>query len=308
MPSLVSIKKLSKNFGALTAVDGISFSADKGEVLGFLGPNGAGKTTTMRMITGYLASSGGRVEVCGLDVQENPIEVKKKIGYLPEGGPVYGEMTPISFLNFIAEARWLEGANRQKRIDFVIEQLNLEGVLYQNIETLSKGFKRRVALAQAIIHDPEVLILDEPTDGLDPNQKHQVRELIRSMAKDKAIVISTHILEEVEALCGRAIIIARGKIVASGSPDEIMLKAKGSSSVMVRLKKDSADKVLSEILKIKNVDKVKMEGKRSIIASSKGAKDILGDISNVLYKNQYQVEEMYSMKGTLDEAFRELTS
>lgn len=308
MESLVSIKKLSKDFGELTAVNGLSFAVNKGEVLGFLGPNGAGKTTTMRMITGYLPPSSGEIRVGGFDVIARPLEAKKKIGYLPEGGPIYGDMTPLAFLTFIGEIRGLSGATLKKRLDFVIQKLNLEGVLYQSIETLSKGFKRRVALAQAIIHDPEVLILDEPTDGLDPNQKHQVRELITSMAKDKAIIISTHILEEARAICGRAIIIAKGKIVASGTPEEIALKSSTNNSVMVRLKKDSADKILSEILKIRNVDKVKMEDKKSVIASSKNGKDILGDISNVLHKKQYQIEEMYSMKGTLDEAFRELTS
>lgn len=308
METLVSINNLSKNFGSFVAVGGVSFSAAKGEVVGFLGPNGAGKTTTMRMITGYLSPSGGQVSVCGFDVQKNAMESKKKIGYLPEGGPIYADMTPASFLSFIGEIRGLEGELLKKRMDFVIDKLDLSSVLNQNIDTLSKGFKRRVALAQAIIHDPEVLILDEPTDGLDPNQKHEVRELIKSMAKDKAIIISTHILEEVSAICSRAIIIAKGKIVASGTPDDILFKTSGHNSVVVRLKKDSADKVLSEILKIKNVDKVKMEGKNSVIAYPKNGKPILSDISDVLYKQQFQIEEIYVRKGAFDEAFRELTS
>lgn len=308
MEPLVSINGLSKKFGSFTAVDNISFSVNKGEVLGFLGPNGAGKTTTMRMIAGYLLPSAGNVSVCGFDVQENSMETRRKIGYLPEGGPLYNDMTAQTFLAFIAEIRGLRGVELKNRMNFVIEKLHLGDVIKQNIDTLSKGFKRRVALAQAILHDPEVLILDEPTDGLDPNQKHEVRELIKSMAEDKAIIISTHILEEVEAICARAIIISAGKIVASGTPEEIMVKASGHNSVVVKLKNESADKILNEILAINNVDKVKMEGKNTVLVFTKKGKDILGDISNAMYKHQHQIEEMYLRKGALDEAFRELTN
>jgi ABC-2 type transport system ATP-binding protein len=307
METLVSIKNLSKNFGSFVAVNNISFSVQKGEVLGFLGPNGAGKTTTMRMITGYFPPSSGTVEVCGFNVGSNSIELRKKIGYLPEGGPLYGDMTPYSFLTFIANVRGLRGAELKNRMDFVVEKLHLSAVLMQNIDTLSKGYKRRVALAQAIIHDPEVLIMDEPTDGLDPNQKHEVRELIKSMAKDKAIIISTHILEEVTAICTRAVIIARGGIVASGTPEEIMVKSAGHNTVFVKLRNESADQVLNSILTIKNIDKVKVESKNTLLAYSKDGKDILAAMSDVLYKNQHQIEEMFVKKGALDEAFRELT-
>jgi len=308
MEPLVSIKDLSKNFGSFAAVDNITFSVEKGEVLGFLGPNGAGKTTTMRMITGYFPPSSGVVEVCGFDVQKNSIELRKKIGYLPEGGPLYGDMNPQSFLTFIGEIRGLRGSELKNRMDFVVEKLHLGAVLRQNIDTLSKGYKRRVALAQAIIHDPEVLIMDEPTDGLDPNQKHEVRELIKSMAKDKAIIISTHILEEVGAICARAVIIARGKVVASGTPEDIMVRSSGHNSVVVKLRNESADHILNEVLKIKNVEKVKVEGKNTVVAFSKDGKDILGAMSDVLYKHKHQIEEMFVRKGALDEAFRELTS
>ena len=308
METLVSISNLSKNFGEFKAVDGISFSANKGEVLGFLGPNGAGKTTTMRMITNYLQPSAGSIEVCGFDSQNNSLELRKRIGYLPEGGPLYNDMTPLTFLTFIGEVRGLRGAALRERMDFVIEKLHLGDVLKQNIDTLSKGFKRRVALAQAIIHDPEVLILDEPTDGLDPNQKFEVRELIKSMAKDKAIIISTHILEEVSAICSRAVIISRGKIVASGTPDEILLKNGSNNSVFIKLKKDPADSILSEILEIRNVDKVKMESHNSLIVFSRNGTDILADVSNTLYKYKRQIEEMYVRRGSLEDAFRELTS
>lgn len=209
---------LHKHFGSLVAVDGISFSVGPGEVLGFLGPNGAGKSTTMKMITGFLSPSDGRAEVCGHDVERNPVAAKRCLGYLPEGAPTYGEMTPAAFLRFIADIRGLSGATRSKRIAEVVERLQLGGVIEQPIETLSKGFKRRVGLAQAILHDPAALVLDEPTDGLDPNQKHEVRSLIREMAPGKTIIISTHILEEVHAVCTRAIIIAGGRILADDTP------------------------------------------------------------------------------------------
>ena len=217
----IEVRGLDKQFGPIHAVRNISFSVDHGEVLGFLGPNGAGKSTTMKMITGFLEPTDGTVLVNGHDVMTDPISVKASIGYLPEGAPGYAEMTVIRFLEFVAEIRGLEGAERQQRIDKVVEQIHLDSVLEQTIDTLSKGFKRRVGVAQALLHDPDVLIMDEPTDGLDPNQKHEVRSLIKEMAENKAIVISTHILEEVDAVCTRAIIIAAGQILFDGTPAEL---------------------------------------------------------------------------------------
>ena len=222
---LIDIKSLDKQFGPIHAVRDISFSVKKGEVLGFLGPNGAGKSTTMKMVTGFLEPTKGTVSICGFDIQEQPIRAKQKIGYLPEGAPSYGEMTVTSFLNFIADIRQLTGQKKQERIEEVIEKINLQSVRHQTIETLSKGFKRRVGVAQSILHDPEVLIMDEPTDGLDPNQKHEVRTLISEMSADKAIVISTHILEEVDAVCTRAIIIASGQLLFDGTPGELLSKS-----------------------------------------------------------------------------------
>lgn len=215
---MIEISHLSKRYGALTAVDDISFNVEAGEVLGFLGPNGAGKSTTMKMITGFLAPTSGSVRVCGHDVEGAPLAAKSCMGYLPEGAPIYSEMSVRTFLEFVASVRGLTAERRRARLDDVIARLSLEGVLEQVVETLSKGFKRRVGLAQALLHDPQVLILDEPTDGLDPNQKHEVRELISAMSKDKIIVISTHILEEVDAVCSRAIIIAAGRILADEAP------------------------------------------------------------------------------------------
>ena len=222
---MIRASALTKTWAAVTAVDGVSFEARPGEVLGFLGPNGAGKTTTMRIVAGFLPATDGRVTVCGFDVEAQATDAKRRIGYLPEGAPCYPEMTPRTFLEFIASAREVAPQMRKSRLDEVFQLLHLEKVLDQTIDTLSKGYKRRVGLAQAIVHDPEVLILDEPTDGLDPNQKHEVRTLIRGMGESKAIIFSTHILEEVEAACTRAIIIDRGRIVADGAPRELAARA-----------------------------------------------------------------------------------
>ena len=222
---MIEIDNLVKKFGLLTAVDGITFNVEPGQVLGFLGPNGAGKSTTMKMITGFIAPTSGQVKVNGHVVTGDAREAKREIGYLPEGAPAYGEMTPIQFLEFIANVRELTGQHRKDRINTVIEQLHLQQVINRPIETLSKGFKRRVGLAQAIVHDPKVLIMDEPTDGLDPNQKHEVRELIKGMASDKIVVISTHILEEVDSVCTRAIIIANGKLVVDDTPQNLISRS-----------------------------------------------------------------------------------
>ena len=218
---MIKIDNVVKTFGAKRAVDGISFSVERGEVVGFLGPNGSGKSTTMRMITGYYAPSGGRIRVGGHDVVESPLEAKRLIGYLPENAAAYSDMTVLGFLGFAAELRGLAGDAKKKAVSRSVERCFLESVLHQSIETLSKGYRHRTCLAQALIHEPEVLVLDEPTDGLDPNQKHEVRNLIRELGRTKAVVFSTHILEEVDAACTRAIIIDRGRIVAQGTPDEL---------------------------------------------------------------------------------------
>jgi ABC-2 type transport system ATP-binding protein len=218
---MIRIENLVKSFGAKRAVDGISFNVERGEVVGFLGPNGSGKSTTMRMITGYYTPDAGRVTVGGHDVVESPLAAKRLIGYLPENAAAYPDMSVRGFLGFAAEMRGLSGAAKQKAVGRAVERCFLESVLHQSIDTLSKGFRHRTCLAQALIHEPEVLILDEPTDGLDPNQKHEVRNLIKEIGRTKAVVFSTHILEEVDAACTRAIIIDRGRIVAQGTPDEL---------------------------------------------------------------------------------------
>jgi ABC-2 type transport system ATP-binding protein len=222
---MIEISHLTKRYAALTAVDDVSFTVSPGEVLGFLGPNGAGKSTTMKMITGFVTPTSGSVRVCGHDVESSPLAAKACMGYLPEGAPSYAEMTVRGFLDFIADVRGLTAERRRARLDDVVHRLALASVLEQAIETLSKGFKRRVGLAQALLHDPQVLILDEPTDGLDPNQKYEVRSLINAMSKDKIIIISTHILEEVDAVCNRAIIIANGRILADETPRALAARA-----------------------------------------------------------------------------------
>ena len=224
---MIKVENLCKNFGAKIAVNDVSFSIERGEVLGFLGPNGAGKSTTMRMITGYYPPTSGRVTIGGFDIVEKPIEAKRLMGYLPENAPGYADMTVQGFLGFAADLRGLRGDAKKKAVNHAIELCFLQNVMYQSIDTLSKGYKHRTCLAQSLIHDPQVLIMDEPTDGLDPNQKHEVRSLIRRMAPEKAIIFSTHILEEVEETCSRVIIIDRGKVVADGTPAE--LKARSPS-------------------------------------------------------------------------------
>ena len=223
---MISVKQLRRTFGPIVAVDSISFDAEKGQVLGFLGPNGAGKTTAMRMLSCFLRPDSGTATVCGHDIIKDSVAVRKSVGYLAENAPAYGEMTVGSFLNFICDARDIRGKDRRKALDRIVSMCSIESVYHQSIETLSKGYCRRVGLAQALIHDPPVLILDEPTDGLDPNQKHEVRQLINGMAADKCIVISTHILEEVEAVCSRTIIIAKGKILVDSTPDELKAEYK----------------------------------------------------------------------------------
>ncbi len=221
---MIEVKELRRSFGPVVAVDGISFDVEEGEVLGLLGPNGAGKTTAMRILACFLKPDSGTASICGHDVLQNPIDVRRSLGYLAENVPAYNEMTVGAFLNFICDVREIRGSSRKQTLDRIVPMCSIESVYHQSIETLSKGYKRRVGLAQALMHDPDVLILDEPTDGLDPNQKHEVRKLIQKMAKNKCIIISTHILEEVEAVCSRTIIIAKGRILVDSTPEKLKEK------------------------------------------------------------------------------------
>ena len=307
---MIKAEALTKHYGSLTAVDGISFKVQPGEVLGFLGPNGAGKTTTMRMFAGFVEPTSGFAEICGFSVEQHPTEAKRCIGYLPEGAPSYGEMTPRSFLDFIASIREIPMHKRRERMIDVVDRLNLGPVLDQSIETLSKGFKRRVGIAQAIIHDPPVLILDEPTDGLDPNQKHEVRELIQSMAADKIIVISTHILEEVDAVCNRAIIISDGRIVANETPDSLTKRSRFHNAVTLKLDRPSnVDEIAEELRKLPDVDHVEVNGDtRSLTAFPKPGESLLTQISDLADTKNWPLEQLHLESGRLDEVFRTITS
>lgn len=231
---MISVKNLRRTFGSIVAVDDISFDVEKGQVLGFLGPNGAGKSTAMKMLACFLSPDSGTASVCGHDILTDPVNVRRSIGYLAENAPLYGEMTVAGFLNFVCDARDVKGKDRKRALDRIVPSCSIESVYHQTIDTLSKGYKRRVGLAQALIHDPDVLILDEPTDGLDPNQKYEVRRLISNMAKEKCIIVSTHILEEVEAVCTRTIIIAKGKMLVDSTPDELKQQYHGSLEEVFR--------------------------------------------------------------------------
>ncbi len=306
---MIQTKGLTKRFGHLTAVDDLSFAVAPGEVLGFLGPNGAGKSTTMKMIAGFIAPTAGTVTVCGHDIENAPVEARESLGYLPEGAPLYGEMTAAAFLEFIADIRGLQGNRRKARLDDVIGRLHLESVLDQTIETLSKGFRRRVGLAQAIIHEPTALILDEPTDGLDPNQKHEVRALIRDMAPDKIIIISTHILEEVHAVCNRAIIIDKGRLLADDTPHALEARSRYHNAVTIRLSDAAEVKVARDaILNLPQVSDIEVvDSEFRITAFPRDKQMVLPAVSELTDNYSWKVQELHLEAGRLDEVFRDIT-
>jgi ABC-2 type transport system ATP-binding protein len=307
---MIQVKDLTKQFGHKFAVNGISFAVERGEVLGFLGPNGAGKSTTMRMITGFFPPTGGSVKVGGFDIVENPIEAKKLIGYLPENAPAYTDMTVHGFLNFTAEIRGLRGDAKTRAVHRAVEMCFLEPVLHQSVDTLSKGYRHRTCFAQSIIHDPEVLILDEPTDGLDPNQKHEVRQLIRRMGEKKAIIFSTHILEEVDAACSRAIIIDHGRIVANGTPAELRGRSEWAGAVTLRVNGVAAGAVQEKLTRLSSAKRVSTEtvGTRisvTVFPRTANSSDLTREVIEAT--NGWQVEELRTEEGRLDEVFRTIT-
>ena len=304
---MIECQSLTKEYGRLRAVDDLSFRVSPGEVLGFLGPNGAGKTTTMRIIAGFLPATTGRALVCGFDIEAQATDAKRQIGYLPEGAPSYPEMTARSFLGFVAEARGLKGEKRRQRLEEVFGLLHLEKVLDRHIDTLSKGYRRRVGLAQAILHDPPVLILDEPTDGLDPNQKHEVRELIARMAPDKIIVISTHMLEEVEAVCNRAIIIAQGRILADDTPRGLEARSRFHNAVSLKFANPellpNARKAIDALPEVASTE---VEAGR-LTAFPQAGKLPLGPLNGLAEREGWVLEELELESGRLDEVFRDIT-
>lgn len=312
MQTMVEIHELTKSFGPIVAVNGVSFTVGQGEVLGFLGPNGAGKSTTMKMITGFLTPTSGTIRVCGNNVQDQPLEAKRRIGYLPEGAPAYQDMTPASFLKFIGEMRGLRGEALRKAVAETVEKVNLQTVMDQSIETLSKGFKRRVGLAQAILHDPDVLVLDEPTDGLDPNQKHEVRTLIRAMAQQKAIILSTHILEEVHAVCTRAMIIAKGKVVSDGTPADLEGQSPTHNTVVMTVKGVPSEKAIHHLLMVKGVKKIEERGSHGDLLQLRifpaEGQWIVPEVGQCAREQGWEVRELFVDRGQLDEVFRLLTT
>ena len=306
MKNLIKIKNLSKKFGSLKAVRNISFNLNQGEILGFLGPNGAGKTTTMRMITGFLKPTEGEVLINGLKIGDHPESCKKFIGYVAEGSPLYVEMTTLDFLRFSAKVRKIENNLLDKSLENVIKLLDLDNILFQKIDTLSKGYKRRIGLAQAIIHDPEILILDEPTDGLDPNQKNDVRKLIRKLGKEKAVIISTHILEEVNAICNRAMIIANGKILIDDKPINILKKSDTHNSVYLSVEEKSATELKNEIVE-KRISNEVMVKNNFCMVKINNSRTTKKNIDDFLKKNNFTLKHYSIGSGSLEEVFRRLT-
>jgi len=305
----IEVTSLRKDFGVFTAVKDVSFEVRTGEVLGFLGPNGAGKSTTMKMITGFLTPTQGQSRVAGFDVSQQPIEVKRRIGYLPEGAPAYGDMTATAFLEFIARVRGYRGREIHRRVTTAIEKANLGGVIHKPIETLSKGFKRRVGLAQAILHDPPILIMDEPTDGLDPNQKHEVRELIREMARDKAILISTHILEEVGAICDRAIIIAHGTLLFDGTPQQLAAMSNLHNAVRIRFEGEIPAAAAACLRRLDEVTEViSAAGANHLTVLPGKGVSIVRQVTHMVRDEGWAVEEVFVETGQLDEVFRRITT
>ena len=311
MENCIVLDSLYKSFGDLRAVNNVSMSVEVGEILGFIGPNGSGKSTTMKMATGYLKADAGKSTVCGVDMENSPKQAKKLIGYLPEGAPAYGEMTTIGFLNFIADIRGFYGKQRAIQIDKAVERARIKHVLNQQIDTLSKGYKRRVGLSQAIMHEPKILILDEPTDGLDPNQKHHVRELITEISKTTAIIVSTHILEEVDAVCSSVLLINKGNVVLNGSSSELRSKVDSNNSIMIKIDPKSAEDLKRLLLTIPNISKIEVLNETgsnvNINVYPKENRVILTEVAKIIADHKFPVRDIYQNHIALDEAFRKLT-
>lgn len=309
---MIEIEGLTKRFGDNEAVSGINLSVGAGEVLGLLGPNGAGKSTTMKMIAGFLSPSAGSVRICGHDVETDTIAAQRQLGYLPEGAPAYGDMTPRQFLAFIAGVRGLRKDLAKSRISEATSRTELSRVMDQPIETLSKGFKRRVGLAQAILHNPPVLVMDEPTDGLDPNQKHAVRNLIRTLSSGKAIIVSTHLLEEVEVLCNRVIIIDRGHIVADGTPAALMARSRHHNAVALSVAKEKARDAVAKLKSLSGVLAVEeakpTDNKVRLTVFARSGAQITGTVSQAVQDGNWGTTELFTEPGRLDEVFRAITT
>lgn len=302
---MIKVENLIKDFGRRRAVDGVSFEVEKGTVLGFLGPNGAGKTTTIRMVAGFLAPTSGSVTVKGIDVVSNPVAAQKSIGYMPETTPLYEDMTVDSFLHFIAEVRGFYGAERDSRVDRAIERCFLQPVRNQTIDTLSKGYRQRTCLAQTLLHDPDILLLDEPTEGLDPNQKQVVRDMIREMSEKRVIMLSTHVLEEVEAICTRAIIISAGKVVADDTPAGLKARSRQYNAVTLVADGKGIAETLQTLPDIKEVRA--FHGGRFTIFPREG-KSVAAGILGAAQAHKWRVSDIKVNEGRLDDVFRQITA
>ena len=306
---MINVSQLTKRFGNQTVVDNLTFSVERGEVLGFLGPNGAGKSTTMKMISGFLKPDHGSVEIEGIDIETNPIEAKSKLGYLPEGIPLYGDMPVHSFLIFAARIRGLSGSNLTRQIASVVSDVQIEDVLTQPIFTLSKGFKRRVGLALALLHDPAVLVLDEPTDGLDPNQKEQVRALIEKISKNKVIILSTHILDEVDSVCSRVIIIDKGQIIVDQTPESLVITSKFHNSVRVQMVDINPAEVLKQLSGIDAIANLQyIEKDKSFHLTAKDGRSVVEELWKVVESNGWKIRTLSEERGDLEDVFRQITS
>ncbi len=304
--AMIKAIHLTKDYGPFRAVDHISFEVNKGDVLGFLGPNGAGKSTTMKMLTGFLPPTSGTAFIGDHEILKTPIEAKRQLGYLPESGPLYQEMTVMEFLKFISEMRGFNKNDGKKAIDRVIDVCHLEEVQYQPIETLSKGYRQRVGMAQAVIHNPSYLVMDEPTDGLDPNQKQEVRKLIASMAQEKAIILSTHILEEVQAMCNRVIIISEGKILADEKPEELLKRHPRYNMVKLSLREGDLSSVKNILQNIDGVGKIE-ETNGTLLVSPRKRENLKERLWDAARENRWQVTTLENEPLRLEEVFRELT-
>jgi ABC-2 type transport system ATP-binding protein len=309
---MLEINHLYKKFGPLVAVDDVSFTVARGEVLGFLGPNGAGKSTTMKMIAGFLAPTAGTAIVCGFDVLRRPIAAKRRLGYLPEGAPAYPDMSVGAFLTFVAHIRGFRGAEATARVDHIAGLVHLGEVYDQRIDTLSKGYRRRVGVAQALIHDPPVVILDEPTDGLDPNQKYEMRRIIAAMRPEKAIIISTHLLEEVEAVCSRAIIIARGRVLADATPDELITRSRHHNAVWLGIAGEAEVRIRADLAAVPDIAAVETieddEHGRALVVFPRESRSLAAAIAELARERDWRLTGLTVERGRLDDVFRAITA
>lgn len=305
---MIKVEKISKSFGSIRAVEELSFEIKKGEIVGFLGPNGAGKTTTMRMLTGFTSADSGKITIKGKDIEDDTMEIQKKIGYLPESNPLYKDMQVSEFLNLTADLNGVKKEDKKKALDFVVSAVSIKDVFYRPISELSKGFKQRVGIAATLIHNPEIIIMDEPTEGLDPNQRKEIRALIKKLAKDHTIIISTHIMQEASAVCDRMLIINKGKLVANGTTEELSLSAKNERLLTLEVEGKNIEEELRKISTVKELKNVTTEGKITKLAViTEKETRIQPEISKVASKYGWVIWKLIEKEQNLEDIFQDLT-